>query len=236
MLAMFQRVLGTVLLVCNVAYAGLDETVVLLPNSWDHKTSLPVAIWLHGYRANPSGLLRDSHYQDTSDALGIAIVGVPGTQEEGPGTYAWAKDSDLDVGRVENALLEATRLKGVTFNRRILFGFSQGAIMAAELAARFPSRFCGAIVLSPGGDIFPTPIAAVPENRKQIYFISIGAGELQRRIAVARQYRQILGDLGSQVFYREVEGMSEHTRPPDWPERFREWVSRILNIQNDKSG
>jgi predicted esterase len=220
----------------NAAYAGLDATVVLLPRSWDQKSPLPVAIWLHGYRANPSGLRTNAHYQATADALNIAIVGVPATQEESPGVYSWTKDPDLDLGQIDGALAEATRRSGVKFDRCLLAGFSQGAIVAAELAARFPGRFCGAIVLSPGGDMIPSPIIMNPAHARQRYFISIGAQELQRRIDDARQYNQILTGLGSVVHYREVEGMSEHMTPADWPEKFREWTAGILDIQLEPKG
>jgi len=216
----------------NLADGGLDATVVLLPRNWDHKSALPVAIWLHGYRANPSDLTVTLHYQSTADILGIAIVGVPATREEGPSTYIWANDSELDGERIEQALREATRRTSATFKRRVLFGFSQGAIVAVELAARYPDRFSGAIALSPGGSLFPTPIEASSFNHHQIYFISIGAQDLQRRTAMARRYRQLLSDLGARVYYREVEGMSEHARPPDWPERFKEWTATILRIRN----
>jgi predicted esterase len=216
----------------NPAHAGLDATVVLLPRSWDHKSALPVAIWLHGYRANPFDLTVASHYQSTADTLGIAIVGVPATREEDPSTYMWTNDSRLDGERVEAALHEASDRTGATFSRRALFGFSQGAVVAAELASRFPGRFSGAIILSPGGNIFSPLIAPKPAHREQTFFISIGAEELQRRVLVARQYRQLLGDLGAHVSYREVAGMSEHARPLDWPIRFQEWTASILGIRN----
>jgi predicted esterase len=214
------------------ADAGLHATVVLLPRNWDRKSELPVAIWLHGYRANPFDLKVASHYQSTADTLGIAIVGVPATREEDSSTYMWANDARLDGERVEEALHEASDRTGATFSRRALFGFSQGAVVALELASRFPNRFSGAIALSPGGNIFLPPIAPMPAQREQTYVISIGAEELQRRVLLARQYRQILGDLGAHVSYREVAGMSEHARPPDWPIRFQEWTAGILGIRN----
>jgi len=210
----------------------IEATLVLLPHTWDHKSSLPVAIWLHGYRANPTDLSASPHYQAAADALGIAIVGVPATRAEDPSSFIWAIDTRLDSDRVEQALKEASRRTGVNFSRRVLFGFSQGAVVALELAARFPRRYAGAIALSPGGNTYTPPMEGTLLNKQQTYFISIGAGELDRRVQLARQYLGTLKNLGAHVQYREVAGMSEHTRPPDWSVRFREWTAAILGMAN----
>lgn len=223
--------LALLLLSTQATYAGVDATLVLVPKSWDHTSALPVAVWLHGYRANPSRILEDANYQITADSLNIAIVGVPATREAGSNSYIWSELPEYDLERVQKSLSEAERRLGAKFSSRVLFGFSQGAVVAAELAARYPTIFEGAIVLSPGADIFPTPIAATDGNKRQKYFISTGAGEAPGNLRFAREYHKILSALGSQVTYREVPGMHEHGRPPDWPDRFREWVSAILTTE-----
>ena len=88
-------------------YGGIEDTLVLLPKSWDHKAKLSVAIWLHGYGADPSTLSKDAHYQETADALGIAIVGIPATHQLGANSYEWREEPDADLAQVNRGLQEA---------------------------------------------------------------------------------------------------------------------------------
>src|SRR4051812_44966196 len=96
------RVLAMLFVIaCQCARAaGIDATVVLLPKNWDHKTPLPVAVWLPGYGSNPSSISEDAHYQETANALKIAIVGVPATRETTPGAYIWTEIPMFDLDRV----------------------------------------------------------------------------------------------------------------------------------------
>jgi len=158
----------------------------------------------------------------------IAVVGVPATREVGLDSFVWTEVPDFDFDQIQKALREAERRSGAKFGPKVLLGFSQGAVVAAELAARYPRIFAGAILLSPGADIFPTPIGASEDNRCQRYFISIGSDEAEMNLKFARAYRKVLSELGSTVIYREVVGMKKHDRPPDWPDRFREWSAAIL--------
>jgi len=218
------------ILTCQYTFADVDGTIVLLPKNWDHKSTLPVAIWLHGYGANPSKIRTDAHYQAAADTLNIAVIGIPATRKVGPDSFVWTDDTIFDSEHVEQALSETEVRLGTKFGAKALFGFSQGAVVAAELAARYPSKYAGAIILSPGADIFPLATVASEQNKLQKYFISTGAGEALGNLRFARAYRKILSELGSTVVYREVPGMTKHDRPPDWPDRFREWTSLILNI------
>lgn len=215
----------------NLAHAGnLDELVVLLPGKWDHQAKLSVAIWLHGYGADPSTLNKDAHYQETADALGIAIVGIPATHQLGAHSYEWREEPDADLTQVNKGLREAQKRSGAVFGKKVLFGFSQGAVVAAELSAAHPELFVGAIILSPGANIFPLPRSAVAGNQSQKYYISTGAEEDPGNLQFARTYQKFLTDIGSGVTYREVPGMKKHGRPPDWPEKFRTWTDTLLSV------
>lgn len=75
-------------------------------------------------------------------------------------------------------------------------------------------------------------MVATAANQGQTFFISIGAGDLPRRVTVSREYRNLLADLGAKVNYREVSGMNEHVRPADWAQVFPEWMGKILAIGN----
>ena len=88
----------------------------------------------------------------------------------------------------------------------------------------------GAIILSPGADLTPAYISGSAQNKAQHYFISVGAAEHPGNIAFARDYHKILAATGAAVSFREVPGMKDHNRPPDWPDRFSEWLKVILAL------
>lgn len=226
---MIRQLLVILLSACS-ACAGVKSTIVLIPKTWDHHSPLPVSVWLHGYGANPSRLLEDAHYQSTADTLKIAIVGVPATREVADASFVWTDVPDLDLEQVEACLAEAERRSGAHFTARALFGFSQGAAVAAEISARYPSRFVGAIILSPGSDAYPLGFDRQDQNSGQHFYISVGALEHPGNLDFARRYRRVLTSIGAAVEYREVVGMKEHNRPPDWPERFRDWTAVMLKV------
>jgi len=218
------------LAIATISRASIDATVTLLPKSWDHRSPLPVAIWLHGYGANPSRLITDAFYQEAADKLLIAVVGVPATREVGKDSFIWSDLPEFDLAQVEKSLAESHRVTGATFTRKALFGFSQGAVVAAELAARYPDEFDGAIVLSPGADVFPLEFDATKASSDQHYFISVGAQEAAGNTSLARRYRDLLVKLGAKVVYFEVPGMKKHDRPPGCPEKFASWNAIILRL------
>jgi predicted esterase len=66
-------------------------------------------------------------------------------------TWEWAEGAEMDrdyIRAVLSANADQLKLKS---SRHILFGFSQGAKVAGDLATNYPETYCGAIVISPGG-------------------------------------------------------------------------------------
>lgn len=54
---------------------------------------VPVAVWLHGYRAFPSILSDKEYFQRIADQLQVAIIGIPGTTLLDDGTAIWSEES-----------------------------------------------------------------------------------------------------------------------------------------------
>jgi len=229
-----RRLLKKIILLASLSVLGAitraEDSVVLLPSGWNRSDPLPVVIWLHGYGANPTRIRDDKHYQFSINKLGIALVGIPATRKIGEASFVWADDVASDHEHIIRALAEVERKFHVTFTRKALYGFSQGAVVVAELAARYPDEFAGAMILSPGADLVPRPIAGSEKNRSQRYFISVGAEEHPGNLKFAQDYRAILKGTGAIVSYRAVPDMTVHNRPPDWAERFPEWTKIILGL------
>jgi predicted esterase len=205
-----------------------SATITLLPKGWDKKSPLPLVIWLHGRRADPTLLKEERWHQQAADKLGYAIVGIAATKRIAPDEYEWSGDMDADYAHIKAKLAEVEATYRVTFSQKMFFGFSQGAVLSAELAARHPDEFSGAIVLSPGCQF---KIAVLPPSAaiaKQSYFISCGQKEEAGNLWFARYYAAQLRELGATTTLREVEGVSAHHRPSDLKDRFPEWATAIM--------
>jgi predicted esterase len=211
--------------------ADVKPPLVLLPKNIAANELLPVAVWLHGYGANPSIIMDEPTYQAVADRLHIAIVGVYATNKIDDESYEWSVLPPFDYSQVMESLANAERTRRVRFSGKMLFGFSQGGCVAAELSSRYPKVFLGAIVLSPGARSLPGALPVLEGNAKQLYYLSCGAGEAAKNIEFTRSYSGYLSKTGAKVHSREVQGMKTHARPPDWPERFPEWVAAILSIK-----
>lgn len=111
-----------------------------------------------------------------------------------------------------------------------LFGFSQGAMVAVELASLYPESYLGAVVMSPGG-IGPPKIAEVrkPQHERQTYFCFCGAEENHATVALTKACARYLEKvLGATVTLKFYPGVARHERPPDFMEKFPQWMAAIL--------
>jgi phospholipase/carboxylesterase len=142
-----------------------------------------------------------------------------------PGTFTET------FARASRWLDEAVELSGVGWERIVLGGFSQGAVMTYALglgAGR--ERPAGLLALSgfmptvPGFDLDLSP----PLPR-----IAIGHGALDPVISVdwGRQARSRLEAAGAELVYRETPGMS-HSIDPRFLDELRAWVAETLGSES----
>src|SRR5207249_3693892 len=103
-------------------------------------------------------------------------------------------------------------------------------MVAADLATLYPENYLGAIIMSPGG--FGPPKASgvrKPSHAEQVYFCFCGAEEHEANLRLTKAYAKHLEQvLGAKVTLKVYPGISKHTRPPDFMEKFPEWMSAIL--------
>ena len=194
----------------------------------------PVLVWLHGYRGySPDGYMPGetaASMQKHADTLGAVIVGFPATTDLGDNTQQWSEEPVADHAYIQSKLAEIARSRKLDLSKVALFGFSQGAMVAADLATLYPENYIGAIVMSPGG--MGSPRAAdvrKPQHEKQVYFCFCGADEHAGNVKLTKAYAKHLDTiLGAKVTLKLYPGVSKHTRPPDFMEKFPEWVAAIL--------
>lgn len=214
------------------AKAAEPLEVVTMPSGHDPRVPLPVLVWLHGYGDGPH-LADEPYFEDLADALGVAVLGIaaPLAYEDGDERgYQWTEDATRDAAHVTAAF---DRVAGKLVPLRgqvVLFGFSQGAALAAEIAARDPQRYAGAIMMSPGTltNLSLDGVTRAATSSAQRYAITVGAGEHPANLSTAETYGDKLQVLGAQVTLRKVFGQNDHSFPQDFDEQFPRWVADIL--------
>jgi predicted esterase len=191
-------------------------------------------VGLHGLGASAPNFV-DASYQHLADRLGVAFVGVSGTLANGPKSFRWAEDPARDARRVGDALQEIAGRVAVARDKVILFGFSQGGAVAADLVARDPEHFAGAIVLSPGGREEPHYGESRPSallHRRGMVFVC-GAGEHPSTVRRTEHGAAWFTQAGARVEHKAYVGMTAHALPPGFEETLPRWIELILDAQTD---
>lgn len=212
----------------------LSETTLVVPKGYDPATPIPVIVGLHGMGSRASHFV-DDDFQDWADELNVAFVGVSGTQPQGPTSFVWSEDPDRDLQRIDDAFAEIKDRLSPKQGQIALFGFSQGAMMAAEIAARHPDRFAGALVMSPGGN-GNANIAAITktgDHQRQGFVCVCGAREAFGNVLMTKRYARDLTSLGCRVEHLPYPGMKDHSFPPDFAKKFPEWIAFMLKTPAD---
>lgn len=222
-----------VLFFCLSAVLQAEKPMHFLFVPKDAKGPLPVVVWLHGYRGySPAGYMpgeTEESMQKHADALGAVILGFPATTDLGDDTQQWSEEPVADQPYVQDRLQTLTAGLNVDLKRVALFGFSQGAMVAGDLASLHPDSYRGAVLMSPGGIGIPKPAERkLPQHATQVYFCFCGADEHAANVGLTKAYAEHLQNLGAHVTLKLYEGVSKHTRPPDFMTQFTTWMGAII--------
>jgi predicted esterase len=209
--------------------SGTRKTLLVLPKGYAFGKPIPVLIALHGLGSDPSDFA-GADMQQFADAQTMAVVSVSGTLPLGPHKFRWVESPTRDRERIEEALAEIGARVTTMPGRMILLGFSQGGIMAAEIAAREPHRYAGAIVMSPGGksDLGLERVTNHLELSKRRFVVVAGAGEHPTTVKRAQQNTERLRALGADVFHKIYAEQQQHSVSPDFATVLPVWIKFIL--------
>lgn len=212
---------------------GKAETTLILPRNATAGQPLPVFIGLHATGDNAHNFINADMFQHLADQMGVAFLGVSGTLCRGKESFVWSEDPEQDLARIDAAMQEQEVVEKLTpaEGKAVLFGFSQGASVAVELAARHPSRFAGAILLSPSADseIKLEQWQGQPENQRQGIVAVCGAEESPETVARTNQIAAKFKSLGARVSLKVYPGMKGRSLPPGFVQRFPGWGRFILD-------
>ena len=220
----------------HLGFADKPKAFVFKPSKGSGP--FPVALWLHGYRGySPMGYFpgeTEAAMQKHADAIGAVIVGFPGTTDLGDGTQQWSEEPVADHAYIQDRLKQMEKTANLDLKRVALFGFSQGAMVAADIATRYPESYLGAILMSPGGMGSPKASGSkTPGHLRQVYFCFCGADEQEGNVELTKAYAKHLGEvLGAKVTLKLYPGVSKHTRPADFMEKFPGLMSSILKTSD----
>jgi predicted esterase len=211
------------------AASGVKTTRIVVPRGYTLGRPIPVIVGLHGMGSVPDDLVGE-RYQATADALSVAFVSASGTIPNGPASFHWAESVDRDDARLGDALKEASDRVTIDAGKIILIGFSQGAQMAALIAANHPEKYAGAIVMSPGtqNELTMDDLVAAPALAQRRFVVVVGAGEHPGTVSTAVGDTRALRAARADVFYRAYEGVKVHSFPADFGAALPRWIQYIL--------
>lgn len=210
---------------CTEYYSRQGEMRVslIVPEGYDPGQPITTVVGLHGLGGSQEFV--NDFYQPLADRLGLAFVGVSGSHPLGPRKFSWSEDREQDHRHVQKALESMHDKLTVRSGATLLFGFSQGAQMAFELAATHPESYRGALCLSPGRlQKSELPPGGKP-NRGQRYLLTAGAEEHPTTLASVDQDASWAKQAGVEVKVKLYPGVSEHAFPADFAEKLPDWLN-----------
>jgi phospholipase/carboxylesterase len=178
---------------------------------------LPTIIALHGWGANAHDLLGLAPMLFDGKAMVFCPQG-PVQMSIGGGMmgYGWfqmtpGKPPDAVAfqaiaDRLRRFVDEILPLYRADPRRTVILGFSQGGVMAYELALREPKRFAGIVALSTWlPEPLVTTLPKLPEHEEFPVLIIHGTNDSMLPIERARESREALRPFGVSMTYREFD-------------------------------
>ena len=177
----------------------------------------PTIIALHGWGASAHDLIGLAPILDAGRSLLLCPEG-PVAFEAGPGVrgYGWfpltgggppdPAEFQAGVDTLSEWLEEALAQYPVDARKLVLLGFSQGGVMAYELALRDPERYAGLIALSSW--LPPHLVESIPQSAALADLPTLvihGTQDPMIPVDRARESRDSLTKLGVAHTYREYE-------------------------------
>ena len=184
----------------------------------------PTVLALHGWGANAHDLLGLAPRIHGGRALVLCPQGpiaVPfGGGELGWGWFQLTPGAPPDIAAFRHAAALLSRFVDAAVERYpidrerlVPIGFSQGGMMAYELALRAPARFAGVAALSAW---FPVPLAEdlpkLPAHEGFPALVVHGTRDPMIDVERARESRELLRPFGVALTYRELD-MGHEIRP-----------------------
>jgi phospholipase/carboxylesterase len=184
----------------------------------------PTILALHGWGASAQDLIGLAPYLHGGEALVVCPEGPVAFEIQpgfhGHGWFPIRNERGLDPAEfaagsalVRRFLDDVLRTYPVNRRKLVVLGFSQGGVMAYDLALRDPERFAGLVALS---SWLPRELALEiprkPELSQLPVFVAHGSKDPMLPAAMGQASRDALVELGVPATYREYD-MGHEVRP-----------------------
>jgi phospholipase/carboxylesterase len=201
-------------------------------------------IWMHGLGADGSDFVPIVRELDLTGCPGIRFIfpnadSIPVTINGGYVMPAWYDILVMDLVRKEDesglrksqkqidALIEREIERGISAEKIILAGFSQGCAMTLQTGLRFPQKLAGLMCLSGYLPIHSTVSAEHhPANKATPIFMAHGRGDGVVTIDRAEQSRDFLHALGYTIEWHEY--LMQHSVCEEEITDIGHWLQRLL--------
>ena len=199
----------------------------------------PSIVVLHGWGASAHDLIGLAPLLNAGEALVLSPQGpVAFPIAEGVPGYGWfdltrggpPQPSEIKqaADAVDRFLTAAAARYPVDPRKQVLLGFSQGGVVAYELALRDPSRFTDLVALSSWLPQELVSGAGSPRLENLPVFVSHGTQDPMIPVERGRDSRERLTALGAILTYREYE-MQHEIRPEALRDLLRWLDEKALN-------
>jgi len=200
----------------------------------------PTVLLLHGRGDSASGIAPLATELNRDDVLTVSVqaplqlTGLPNTGYE---WYPMHEIGQPEQPNMRSSLTMLARLLGtlgdvypINPEQIVLFGFSQGAVMALALQALHPNAVAGVVALS---GYFPVDyLGETIDLANRPVFIGHGTVDHIIPIESGRESCDALKDLGAQITYREYQ--MGHQVSEDEMADVRRWLNKILAPSSSK--
>ncbi|OMQ20306.1 hypothetical protein [Serratia oryzae] len=139
-----------------------------VPNGEPPSEGWPTIVYLHAY-----GQAAAIHPQDRLlfAEAGVAYIELNGTQMLAENNFRWSNYSDESTqSAIQRALQKLTPLLKLNPNQVYLTARGQGALHGANLMAKYPQFYAGALLIAPNGEIAPAKHSLAENKRIMIAY------------------------------------------------------------------
>jgi phospholipase/carboxylesterase len=205
----------------------------LVPSGSGEK-GLPIVIIIHGRGADAHDFVDIAPELDAG--YRFIFPNAPDPFEPMPGYsfgFTWFDGwppADESIRRSRQLLIDFVEKVAERYetplDKVVLCGFSQGGMMAIDVALRLDEHLAGVVVMS--GGIYERELPDLKSKRGLPILIVHGTGDDVIPVLAARRSRSLLEDAGIEVEYEEYP-MAHHVSP-DSIARVREFMAKTLKI------
>ena len=200
--------------------------VVFLPLPTRDAQQRPLILLLHGF-----GDTHESYFEQAEQwaGLGFVAVAVPGSLPLRKNAFIWSQD-DIETTHAQlQAIVNSPIVaREIDPKRVFLLGFSQGALHALQVAAKYSSKYAGVISLSPGGMpwLFGEEPSSIAKGAQLRAVLVSGVGELKAQQELIPHLNQLMQSAGWSTLVLSHDGA--HHFPTDWVEHVPRLAAFLL--------